>query len=192
MSDVFISYSRKDKVFARRLFDRLKRENFTSWADWLGIPYSAKWMNEIRAGIDQADNFIFVISPDALTSRVCHLELQHARQKGKRIIPIVRREADTKTLAGEWFGKDWETAARTNWDELEKLNFIFFRKRPGFECHYDDITREVTNPECDGPDSDADDFETAFQGLLKTVQEDPEHALPAARPGMGSHRQARR
>ena len=137
MTDVFISYSRKDKVFARRLFDRFKLENFSAWVDWIGIPYSAKWMDEIRAGIDQADNYVFIISHDALLSKVCHLELEHARKQNKRIIPIVRREADAKTLASEWLGKDWETTARSNWEELKRLNFIFFRKRPDFDCHYD-------------------------------------------------------
>lgn len=175
MSDVFISYSRKDKVFARRLFDRLKQENYSSWADWIGIPYSAKWMDEIHAGIDQADNFVFIVSHDSLTSEICHLELEHALQKNKRIVPVVRREADPKALAGEWFGTSLEALARTNWEELKRLNFIFFRKRPGFVCNYDEITREVINPECDGDESDADDFEQSFQALLQTVQEDPEH-----------------
>jgi WD40 repeat protein len=175
MSDVFISYSRKDKVFARRVFDRLKDEEYSSWVDWIGIPYSAKWLDEIHVGINQADNFIFIISPDSLTSRVCQLEINHALQKNKRIIPIVRRDPDIEELQEEWTGKDWESIVRRNWQELSKLNFIFFRKRPGFICHYDEITREVANPECDGVDTDADDFEQSFQNLLATIREDPQH-----------------
>ncbi len=176
MSDVFISYSRKDKIFARRLFDRLKSEKYSSWVDWIGIPYSSEWMNEIREGIIQTDNFVFIISQDSLISKVCNLELEIARQHNKRIIPIVRSEPNIKLIAGEWFGKEWESIARTNWEKLTKLNFIFFRKKIGFDCEFDENTGEIINPDCDDINSDADNFETRFTELLKTVRENPQHA----------------
>ncbi|HRF94960.1 MAG TPA: hypothetical protein PLZ51_07195, partial [Aggregatilineales bacterium] len=90
--------------------------------------------------------------------------------------PIMRREPNIKALAGEWFGKDWEAIARANWDKIDDLNFIFFRKKSGYDCDFDEITREVINPECDGIESDADDFETAFIGFLKTLREHPDHS----------------
>ncbi len=175
MVDVFISYSRKDKVFARRLFEALVATGRDAWADWEGIPYSTDWWREICRGIEESNVFVFIISPDSLSSGICNKEIAYARENHKRIIPIVRREPDSKVLAGEWFGKDWEDIARTNWKELNKLNFIFFRKKAGFECEYDEITREVTNPDCDAKKTDADDFDQSFANLINAAEEDLEH-----------------
>ena len=36
--EVFISYSRKDKEFVRRLDEELKRRDREAWVDWEGIP----------------------------------------------------------------------------------------------------------------------------------------------------------
>src|SRR5690348_15425076 len=149
MKDVFISYSRRDMVFAGRLVESLQREDLESWIDWKGIPYSAEWWLEICKGIDEAKNFVFIISPNSLASRVCNLEVQYARENNKRIIPVVRQEVDVKMLAGEWFGKDWESIARKNYEELAKLNYIFLRKKKGYDCNFDPEKRVVTNPECD-------------------------------------------
>lgn len=164
-------------VFAQRLVARLDTEHLESWVDWAGIPYSAEWWDEICKGIYTAKNFAFIISPDSLASRVCNLELAYARENNKRIIPIMRREPDIKVLAGEWFGEDWEPTARSNYHTLQKLNYIFIRKQsePRFQCEYDEDTKEVTNPECDGPESDADDFETSVRQLLETVSKDPKY-----------------
>jgi hypothetical protein len=41
MSDVFISYSRKNSAFARRLIDKLNLTGKDAWVDWEGIPLTA-------------------------------------------------------------------------------------------------------------------------------------------------------
>jgi hypothetical protein len=38
LSDVFVSYSRKDIAFARVLHDALKARNLDTWIDWQDIP----------------------------------------------------------------------------------------------------------------------------------------------------------
>ncbi len=157
VKDVFISYSRRDMAFARRLVDQLTDLGLDSWVDWAGIPFSAAWLEEIRSGIDEAQNFVFLITPDSLRSRVCHLEIEYARQTQKRIIPIFRRELDLQALDDFWNSVEWGATARSNYQTLNRYNYIFFRKRiePEFNCRYDDITGLVVNPDCDGPKSDA-------------------------------------
>lgn len=49
---VFISYSRKDITFVRRLFEILKTHELAAWVDWEGIPPSAEWWGEIQAAIE--------------------------------------------------------------------------------------------------------------------------------------------
>jgi WD40 repeat protein len=91
MPDVFISYSRKDEVFVRRLHQALARLNRDVWVDWEDIPLTADWWREIQSGIEAADTFIFVISPDSARSEVCYNEVDHANTHKKRIVPIVVR-----------------------------------------------------------------------------------------------------
>ncbi len=174
MSDVFISYSRRDQVFARRLFERVKQDGLEGWADWEGIPYGTEWEKIILHAIDAAKSFVFIISPDSIKSDVCNVELEYARKRNKRIIPIMRREPDMKLVAGEMFGKAAETRFRDNWTFLGTINWVNFRKKSGeeFECKYDPDTRQVINPSCDGSENDADNFETAFQKLVVTLQTD--------------------
>ena len=44
MSDVFISYSRRDIDFVRHLFDQLTARDREAWADWQDIPPTADWL----------------------------------------------------------------------------------------------------------------------------------------------------
>src|SRR5262245_13396453 len=127
MADVFISYSRTNNIFARRLVDALTAKQRESWVDWDGIPYSVVWWHVICGGIDNADNFIIIVSPDSLASEVCNKEVDYAFQKHKRIIPVVYQAVDERQIAGEWFEQPWEQTARANWMELKKLNWLFFR-----------------------------------------------------------------
>ncbi len=63
-SSCFISYSRKDKDFVRKLNDSLDANGVDAWVDWEGIPLSSDWMDEITRAIDGGDAFLFVISPE--------------------------------------------------------------------------------------------------------------------------------
>ena len=50
--EVFISYSRKDKEFVRRLDEKLKPRNRRAWVDWEGIPPGDKWEKTIYGAIE--------------------------------------------------------------------------------------------------------------------------------------------
>jgi len=92
MADVFISYSRRDSDFVRRLHDALAARSRDIWVDWEDIPLSADWWREIRENIEAADTFIFVISPDSIASKVCRDEIEYAADNHKRIIPLLYRD----------------------------------------------------------------------------------------------------
>ena len=107
MSDAFISYSRSDSAFARRLHDTLVARGKEVWIDWEDIRPSADWMATIYQAIEDADAFVFVISPTSVGSDVCARELAHAVTHHKRIVPIVVDEVDVRNLPG--------AAARHQW-----------------------------------------------------------------------------
>lgn len=107
MPSVFISYSRRDSDFAERLHAALADRGFDVWIDREDIPPSARWFDEIRAGIAEADGVVFVISPDSAASEVCVRELEFAAEQNKRIVPAVHREPDGVPVP--------EAAAALNW-----------------------------------------------------------------------------
>ena len=117
MADVFISYSRKDKGFVRRLDEALKSRQREAWVDWEGIRPTEEFMQAIYRAIEAADMFVFVLTPDSVASVVCGREIAHAAAHNKRLVPLVRCDVD---------------AARVP-EALAKLDWIFCRDSDGFE-----------------------------------------------------------
>ena len=111
MNDIFVSYSRRDQAFVRELYEMLRADNRDPWVDWEGISPSTQWLQEVYDAIEAADTFVFVLSPDAISSQACLLELAHVQQFKKRIIPVVCKDVSDEQVP---------TA-------LGELNWIFFR-----------------------------------------------------------------
>ena len=117
MAKIFVSYSRKDIEFAKRLTAELQKSDLDFWIDWEGIPPTVDWWKEIEKGIEEADIFVFLISPDSAKSKVCGQEIDVAVKNGKRIIPIVVREIE------------WQDTP----SQLGHLNYIFFSRDDDFD-----------------------------------------------------------
>lgn len=95
--DIFISYSRKDKEFVKRLYDALKSSPISQkiWIDWDNIPIASNWWKEIEQGIENSRVFLFVSSLKSVHSEYCHKEIKHAVQNNKRLIPIRLERIDS-------------------------------------------------------------------------------------------------
>ncbi len=119
MSDVFISYSRRDIDFVRHLFDQLTARDREPWADWQDILPTADWLAEICRGIEAADSVLFIISPDSVASETCTLEIEHAVKHNKRLVPVVWKDAD-----------DVHQAMTTH-------NWVFLRPEDDFEANFE-------------------------------------------------------
>ena len=118
MAKVFVSYSRKDIEFAKRLTAELQKSDLDFWIDWEGIPPTVDWWREIEKGIEEADVFLFLISSDSSASKVCGKEIDCAVKNAKRIIPLVVRE-----IKGDEAPQ-----------QLSHLNWIFFREGDDFDA----------------------------------------------------------
>lgn len=127
MADVFVSYSRKDRDLVGRLHQALETKGRETWVDWEGIPPTAEWLAEIRAAVESADNFLFVLSPDSIASKVCRLELEHAVAHHKRLIPVVHREVSAADVP----------------ESLGSFNWIFFRSEDDFESAFETLLRAL-------------------------------------------------
>lgn len=89
MSDVFISYSRKDIAFAKLIRQALQSSDLDTWIDWERIPVGENWWREICQAIAESNVFMFIISRNSIGSPVCKDEINEALNNRKRIIPII-------------------------------------------------------------------------------------------------------
>jgi WD40 repeat protein len=124
--EAFISYSRKNKEFVQNLAGALKQANREVWIDWEDIPQGAEWWQEIEHGIEVANAFLFVLSPDSITSEVCIWELNHALKHNKRLIPILHQEVEGKIP-----------------QEIKAINWIFFRETDDFNQAFSTLLKTL-------------------------------------------------
>jgi WD40 repeat protein len=105
--DVFISYSRADRDAVVALTRALEERGKRAWVDLEDIPPSAEWMAEIRSAIDAADGYLVVVSPELARSKVCAVELSHAQERGKRVVPVTVRSTDPSTVPEALSALNW-------------------------------------------------------------------------------------
>ncbi|MBL8155129.1 MAG: TIR domain-containing protein [Anaerolineae bacterium] len=87
MSYVFISYSRKDSRYAKRLQDELLKRGFNVWID-RGIEGGADWWAAIVAALTNCGAFILLLTPDSGSSDWVRREILIAQQQNKPIFPL--------------------------------------------------------------------------------------------------------
>jgi WD40 repeat protein len=90
--DVFLSYSRRDQPIVLRIASALEEAGWRVWVDTEDIPAAAEWSEELAEGIRGTHTFVFVISPDSVSSTYCLRELGQAVELGKRLVPVIVRD----------------------------------------------------------------------------------------------------
>ena len=89
MSQVFISYSRRDERDVSLLARKLEDAGHKIWLDRSAIQGGAKWQEEIVRGIERANVFMIVLSPQSVASENVERELGLAHVTRKRILPVM-------------------------------------------------------------------------------------------------------
>jgi hypothetical protein len=135
MAKVFISYSRLDQPFVRELNEALKNSEQDPWVDWQKIEIGTKWWSEIQKGIESADTFVFVVSPNSVASKVCGDEVKHALRHGKRFIPILRKEVPRELF-------DQEDAAH---QAINAHNWLQFREEDDFAENFQKLINAISH-----------------------------------------------
>jgi TIR domain len=128
MADVFISYSRVDKDFVKKLHSKLKEQGLDAWVDWEDIPLSANWWKEVQIGIETANSFVFILSINSIASKICRKEVDHAVKYNKRLIPIVRRQ-------------DFDI--QEVHPAISRYNWIFFQENNEFETNFEALIKAI-------------------------------------------------
>src|SRR5450432_1189731 len=111
MTRIFISYSRQDQLFARRLASDLAALGADLWLDVDDIPAGMNWSSAIQQGLDSAEAMIVVISPYSMSSKNVEDEWQYYLDHNKPIVPV------------------YLTTGRMHF-QLSRLQYIDFRTSP--------------------------------------------------------------
>ncbi len=78
MASVYLSYSHRDKDFARRLASDLKKAGIRVWIDESALKIGDNFAEKMREGIKEVDYLAVLISPNSLSSRWVSQEIQLA------------------------------------------------------------------------------------------------------------------
>jgi len=88
MSDIFISYSRKDSEQALLLAELLTSAGLSCWIDTQGIDLATSWSGEIVDAIYNCKAFIVLLSPSSASSPNVAKEIALASERQKKILPL--------------------------------------------------------------------------------------------------------
>ena len=89
MSKVFISYSRKDIDFARKLAGDLESAGYDVWWDITDLRGGDDWVRVIPEAIKSSQYVIVVLTPDSIESDWVRKEYTQALSLRKKIIPVM-------------------------------------------------------------------------------------------------------
>ncbi|MGD1941991.1 MAG: toll/interleukin-1 receptor domain-containing protein [Leptolyngbyaceae cyanobacterium] len=145
-ANVFISYSRRNKEFVQELHGALDATGREVWVDWENIPVAVDWWQEIQLGIELADTFVFVLSPDSVASEVCGQEIEAALQHNKRLVPVVFEDVQPDQVH----------------PELARLNWIFLRPQDDFQAGFKNLLEAL--------DQDLDYVRTHTRILVRALE----------------------
>jgi uncharacterized protein YjbI with pentapeptide repeats len=106
----FISYTHKDKIFARRLHDSLQGRGIRCWLDEHQVLPGDDIFDEIDRGIRLWDKVLLCCSKDSLTSWWVDAEITKAYEKeadlmkklGVKILALIPLNLDDYLFSGEW------------------------------------------------------------------------------------------
>ncbi|HEY9602254.1 MAG TPA: TIR domain-containing protein, partial [Allocoleopsis sp.] len=98
MTQVFISYADADRETMEKIRRSLRRESITVWTNTTDIQTGEAFEEAIQRGIEQADNVVYLLSPESVTSYFARKELEYALSLNKRIIPVLVRELSSELI----------------------------------------------------------------------------------------------
>jgi HEAT repeat protein len=94
MSEIFISYCRKDADPAELLRGRLKEAGFSTWIDLEGLQAGEEWGQEIDQAIRDSAALVVLLTPASRASAYVAYEWAFALGAGVRVIPILWTSTD--------------------------------------------------------------------------------------------------
>ncbi len=126
MAHVFISYSKKNKIYADKLAEHLKANGFDVWIDDR-IEFGVDWWKAIEKAIIDAAACIVIMSPDAEQSNWVQTEITLIFDRNKPLFPMLL-EGEKWTIIGRRQYVNVADASLPQADFLENLGRHVERK----------------------------------------------------------------
>jgi formylglycine-generating enzyme required for sulfatase activity len=98
MSNIFISYSRRDETVVKALAEDIRALGHIVWFDQ-ELSGGQVWWDRILSSVRDCDVFVFALAPGSLQSTACTREYSYAVALAKAILPVLVAEGvSTKLL----------------------------------------------------------------------------------------------
>jgi hypothetical protein len=153
----FVSYSRDDKEFARKLAADLKAARAPVWLDQLDIPPGRPWDIEVEDALTASPRMLVILSPSSAKSSPVRNEISFAQESGKTIIPVLYKDCVVPL-------------------QLRRIQYIDFRTDYG--CALETLLTHLAIPadaEKVTRDETADEAEREAERLTQAEQHRAEH-----------------
>lgn len=95
MAKIFVSYSRKDLRFVKKLVSDLEEAGLDVWRDLDDLDPGARFSSDIEKALRECQYVIVVLSPDSVASEWVEREYMFAdKLENKTIVPVLRRPCE--------------------------------------------------------------------------------------------------
>jgi formylglycine-generating enzyme required for sulfatase activity len=152
MTQVFISYSRKDLAFVERLAKDLQAAGLQVWYDLSGLEVGQRWGSEIQKAIRKSKIVVAVLSPHSVRSEWVEREILFASNRKLKVVPLLYRSCELPM---------W----------CVNLHYIDLQGK-GYEAHFPELLKAL------GAKSDKIDNKKEPVAVLASVQELPDIPKP--------------
>ncbi|CAF4116404.1 unnamed protein product, partial [Adineta steineri] len=88
--DIMISYSHKEKVLCKQLYDELTKSGYRVWIDFDQMHGNV--MDAMAQAIDRSEIIIICMSEQYRQSNFCRAEAHYAFQRQRRIVPVLMQK----------------------------------------------------------------------------------------------------
>jgi hypothetical protein len=88
--DIMISYSHKDEIICRQIYDELIKAGYRVWIDFDQIHGNV--MDAMAQAIEQSNTILICMSEEYRRSNYCRAEAHYAFQRQLKIVPILLQE----------------------------------------------------------------------------------------------------
>lgn len=96
---VFISYSHLNRPLAKEVAGALRSAGTEVWIDFEQLRHGQSIQEEIERGLSDADFFVAIITQEP--TPMFRMELEKARERRLRIIPLIHKEGDVPSEVRE-------------------------------------------------------------------------------------------
>jgi len=134
----YLSYSREDEEFATRLVDELRRRfgpDSILWDRDL-LEFGTPWADTLATAMNRAKLMMALIGPGYIAGQHARREAEYALNRGIRVVPLLRGDANVTWSSLESFGEPFSRLARIH-------GFAFSEDPKVFESEVETLARQL-------------------------------------------------